>query len=116
MAGSTAPDNGHIAVARNGSRYGLAAIAAAETGDKGMGNGSVLEIKRKGVVENARRTGGTGGPTFCAASFVEPGVHYLELAAQPLRRYRYPHAHRILTLCLALGPHRCSDHKPSPCS
>ena len=114
MAGSTAPDNGHIAVARNGSRYGLAAIAAAETGDKGMGNGSVLEIKRKGVVENARRTGGSGGPTFCAASFVEPGV--IELAAQPLRRYRYPNAHRIPTICLALGPHRCSDHKPSPCS
>ena len=112
MAGSTAPDNGHIAVARNGSRYGLAAIAAAETGDKGMGNGSVLEIKRKGVVENARRTGGSGGPTFCAASFVVPGV--IELAAQTLRRYRYPHAHRIPTICLALGPHRCSDHKSSP--
>jgi hypothetical protein len=91
MSGRASPGRARIAAERMGSRYGLDPITTAETGDKGKG--SVLEIKRKGVVENARRTGGRGGPTFCPASFVEPGVHDLEPAAQPLRRHRYPKAH-----------------------
>src|SRR5271167_4311536 len=103
----------HVVADREGARKSLDPVAAAETSNKGMGKGGILEIEREDVVDDARRSRGCGCPTFGAASLVEPGMHDIELAAKPFRRNRNPQAHRIPPLRLALSPHRRSCHTRS---
>jgi hypothetical protein len=66
----------------------------APPGDEGVGKGSVREIDRNGVVQNAAGAGGRDGPTLGAAILVQPvrdlGVPLTETA----RRNTNPDAHR----------------------
>ena len=52
MSSRASPIGAHIAAERKGPRYCLDPTAAAETGDKGMGKGGILEIEREGVVDD----------------------------------------------------------------
>jgi hypothetical protein len=114
MNGGAAPRWLCVAADGKGTRDRFDAVAAAEPGDEGMSEGSILEIEGKGIVGDTRRPGRRGRPPFGAASLVEPGMHDLDLATQPFRRHRNPHTHRIPPLRLALGPYRRSDHASSP--
>jgi hypothetical protein len=109
MNGGTAPRWLYVAADGKGTRDRCSAVAAAEPGDEGMSEGSILEIEGKRIVDDTPRPGGRGRPPFGAASLVEPGMHDLELATEPFRRHRNPHTHRIPPLRLALGPYRRSD-------
>jgi hypothetical protein len=113
MNGGATPRWLCVAADGKGTRDRFDAVAAAEPGDEGMSEGSILEIEGKGIVDDTPRPGGRGCPPFGAASLVEPGMHDLELATQPFRRHRNPHTHRIPPLRLALGPYRRSDHASS---
>jgi hypothetical protein len=103
MGGPASRHRARFAAARKVSGYGLDPEAAAGADDKGVSKGGILEIEREGIVDDARRPGGRGCPTFGAASLVEPGMDDLELAARPFRRHRNPHAHWIPPRRLALA-------------
>jgi hypothetical protein len=83
MGGHAAPRRQRIATNGEGTLNRLDPIAAAETGDKGMGEGGILEIEREGIVDDARRPRGCDCPPFGAASLVEPGMDDLELEPNP---------------------------------
>jgi hypothetical protein len=102
MAWGVVPRRRHIVSEGECARDRLDPIAAAEAGNKCMGEGGICEIKRERIIDDAGEPGGSHGPAFGPAGLVEPSMDDLELAPKPLRWHRDPHPYWKLPLGLAL--------------